>query len=245
MEKSCTKSFIFICLAITLFLSKGYGQTIDTLQVKYSTTINPKKNNKKKQQNTRYRNIIDKIYERLEKQIFVLNIKNSTALFFKEEKMEAGNSVYQKIAKRISGFDNFVYTDLDNGIQRSQDEISGQLFLFEREPYKFQWQLIDSTKTIHGLTVKKAKAKTTDKDGKETEVITWYCPEIPVQFGPGKFGGLPGLITNIKYGIWELTLKNIDYHPKNFEIQKPTKGKKVSDEEFSKIKKNILRRYDN
>ena len=61
------------------------------------------------------------------------------------------------------------------------------------EHNNFDWKLVNSeTKKNLNYTLKKA---TINKYGKD--FIAWYCPEIPINDGPYKFYGLPGLIFEI------------------------------------------------
>lgn len=61
---------------------------------------------------------------------------------------------------------------------------------FYKEPYcEIQWQIVDSTKTILGYECIEAE---TYFHGRHWKV--WFTPEIPIQDGPWKFCGLPGLI---------------------------------------------------
>ncbi|TAE11577.1 MAG: GLPGLI family protein [Bacteroidetes bacterium] len=78
-------------------------------------------------------------------------------------------------------------------------------FLYDTEKYhrtkfyvkdslhNFKWELLPDTATI--LKRKCLSAKTTFR-GREYKVF--YTPEIPVSDGPWKFGGLPGLILEVK-----------------------------------------------
>jgi len=77
----------------------------------------------------------------------------------------------------------------------STDSIYSQGLVF-RDPYYVQdpilnpeWKLRPDTKLIAGFNCKKA---TTEFRGRVFEV--WYTPDIPVNFGPWKLNGLPGLI---------------------------------------------------
>lgn len=77
----------------------------------------------------------------------------------------------------------------------SNDSIYSQGLVF-RDPYYVQdpilspeWELKPDTKVISGFSCKKA---TTEFRGRIFEV--WYTTEIPVNFGPWKLNGLPGLI---------------------------------------------------
>lgn len=62
------------------------------------------------------------------------------------------------------------------------------------EPYsEMTWEIGDSTKTILGYECIQAD---TDYHGRHW--TAWFTPEIPIQDGPWKFHGLPGLILEVK-----------------------------------------------
>jgi len=73
-----------------------------------------------------------------------------------------------------------------------QKKIFSKYLEFEEQLNPYKWELINTSKKILGYTCK--LAKTTYK-GRVYEA--WYAPKIPLQNGPWKFGGLPGLILKI------------------------------------------------
>ena len=73
---------------------------------------------------------------------------------------------------------------------------------------------------------------------KEVEVTAWFTPQIPVSNGPGEYAGLPGLILELNVYRTTLLCSKIVMNPKESEkIEPPTKGKKVTREEYTKIVK--------
>ena len=73
---------------------------------------------------------------------------------------------------------------------------------------------------------------------KEIEVTAWFTPQIPVNNGPGEYGGLPGLILELNVYRTTLLCSKIVMNPKAAEkIEPPTKGKQVTREEYVKIVK--------
>src|SRR5690554_7793127 len=72
----------------------------------------------------------------------------------------------------------------------------------------------------------------------EIEVTAWFTPQIPVSNGPGEYAGLPGLILELNVYRTTLLRSKIVMNPKSAEkIEPPTKGKKVSREEYITIVK--------
>ncbi len=62
-------------------------------------------------------------------------------------------------------------------------------FCYDEQPEAWDWAVGDSTKNILGYECVEASA---EYHGRRWTV--WFAPDIPVQNGPWKFGGLPGLI---------------------------------------------------
>lgn len=70
---------------------------------------------------------------------------------------------------------------------------------------------------------------------KDITVTAWYTPEIPVNQGPGKYWGLPGLILEINDGMTTVVCSKIILNPTNKLSIKMPKGKTISQSEFEKI----------
>jgi len=78
------------------------------------------------------------------------------------------------------------------------------------------WKISNEKKQIDGFTCYKATKTLVIKRGKKTfttPMIAWFCPDIPVSFGPIEFGGLPGLILEAQtnkflYGLKQIKLNN-------------------------------------
>ena len=76
------------------------------------------------------------------------------------------------------------------------------------------------------------------KKPKQVEVTAWYTPQIPVSNGPGEYWGLPGLILEINSGRTTILCTEIVMNPSEKEvIEAPTKGKKITREEYNKTVK--------
>jgi len=107
--------------------------------------------------------------------------------------------------------------------------------LVNQVPKVEQWKLSPEEKVIAGYICKKA-VKT---DG-DQEVVAWYALEISVSAGPLLYSNLPGVILEVNVGNGQLliTTEQVALGSKyNDLIEAPTKGKKVSLQEFEDIKR--------
>lgn len=87
------------------------------------------------------------------------------------------------------------------------------------------WKITQESKQIGKYLCYKAISKNSR--------IVWFTPEIPLQFGPKQFKGLPGLILEVEIGkisiiASEITFKPIDTIKQNF------KGTVISETDYKK-----------
>ena len=85
----------------------------------------------------------------------------------------------------------FVINELSTDKIWFQEKIATDKFLYE-EVIKFNWVNHQATKLILGYNCRKA---TTNYQGRN--YTAWYTSDIPINSGPYKFSGLPGLILEI------------------------------------------------
>ena len=100
-----------------------------------------------------------------------------------------------------------------------------------------QWEITAETKMINGYKCFKANfSKTQTMLGKEytNKAIAWFCPEIPVSFGPAEFSGLPGLIFQLQANEYSFVLKNIVFE-EHLKINVPSLGKEMTLDEYLKL----------
>lgn len=101
------------------------------------------------------------------------------------------------------------------------------------EPHsEIVWNLCDSTKTVMGYACSMAE---TDYHGRHWTV--WFTPEIPIQDGPWKLCGLPGLILEASEaeGLYSFTASGMERSDKEmYPIWLPKKYKKMSRKELLK-----------
>ncbi len=157
---------------------------------------------------------------------------------------ENGKSIYKKkVIQKVysadrnlkvtsSGRSNVFYKDLSNNHCLACKYILDKAFLVE-DSISYNWELVNKKKKIGEYLCYKAVIG--------TAITAWYCSEIPICDGPGKYAGLPGLIValetpDVVYHLSGLKVNNA----RKAELIPPTEGKKLSAQEFEKIKKEKL-----
>lgn len=101
---------------------------------------------------------------------------------------------------------------------------------------KQQWTLKDEQQTIHGYRCQKATCRWRGRDYE-----AWFTSEIPIQRGPWKFGGLPGLIVKISDAKKEYNFELVKLE----RVKRPimqwnfSRFKKVKRENMLKLQKKI------
>lgn len=164
---------------------------------------------------------------------FELFFGNNQSLFKAvEEEPDMNEQNNGDVVIRIGGSpDNEYYRNFST--QRSVEvrELMDELYLVEDSIRNLAWKLEEGeTKTVLGYTCKKASAKTS----RGTDVIAWYCEDIPVASGPDQFIGLPGMILGLDANKGEIvfTAISIDKNSYSKNLKVPTKGKKITHAEY-------------
>jgi GLPGLI family protein len=139
---------------------------------------------------------------------------------------------------RFGGADNIFYKDLTTQKTVEKRDLMEKEFLVEDSIKNLNWKLAEGeTKTILGYVCKKATAKTE----RGNNLIAWYADDISISSGPGQFSGLPGMILALDMNEGEIIYTAIEKATvKKSEIKAPAKGKKVTPDEFAKIRKELM-----
>lgn len=105
------------------------------------------------------------------------------------------------------------------------------------EPFPLQkWKIENEKKTICGYECQKATCKWRGRD-----FVAWFTTQIPVSAGPWKFGGLPGLILEIRDSKNDYSWEAVAVEKGNFPIYAARrKGyKKSTRKEVQKLQKDL------
>ena len=205
------------------------------------------------------------IMERMKKageKTFVLSFNQVESLYKEEQKLEQPGGARGGMRFRMmgSGGEDF-YKIVKDGTYAVKQDLFGKIFLVKDSLPKLQWKMSGETKMIGKYTAIKATAiKTVKRPNmsalfnrnennkgkefieKEIEIVAWYSMDIPVNQGPADYCGLPGLILEVSDDVTSILCSQIVMNPKDkIEIKAPSKGKKVTQEEFDTISRNKMK----
>lgn len=89
-----------------------------------------------------------------------------------------------------------VLTEFEKDRIQSQESLFRQgkqrTYIVEEKILKIKWDIINEFKSINDFKVQKAIG-----DFRGRKYIAWFSNEIPINYGPWKLNGLPGLILNV------------------------------------------------
>lgn len=168
---------------------------------------------------------------------FNLDFNKNYSKFYLPKQIETDK---YKIFKRLARY-NGQYYSFKESLFHEQNSF-GQDFIVIKP--KLKWEITNISKKIGKYNCFKAitQKKIESPQGiSYHRVVAWFAPEIPFNFGPKGYGGLPGLIVRLDEGNLSYTIKSIkkiDF----LEFKKPTKGKEITEEEFTALSKKM---YEN
>lgn len=155
------------------------------------------------------------------------------------------------------GVDDITYCDLGAAKKVEQREFFDKKFIITDSIRRGNWKLTDETKTILNHLCRKATSQRIGKrmmmsmdngkmERKEVEdtstLIAWFTTDIPVAAGPEVQGQLPGLILELETNNGRSVYKALELSSKAdiTAIKEPTKGKKVTPDEFAKERNKMF-----
>lgn len=171
--------------------------------------------------------------------VYLLKIKENKSLFHREQEMQNEGNRGLSLAASRAGFPGSFYSDSEVGKVFHEYDSYGPKYLVSSSLQELKWKISKETKIVTGLKTFKATAQETYDTGSEKKIWTitaWFAPEVNKPFGPGGYGGLPGLILELDRGLKTYTAKNIkEVDLKKDEVNIPASGKKITKEEFEAI----------
>tara|TARA_R110002051_G_scaffold279031_1_gene340474 strand:+ start:310 stop:1035 length:726 start_codon:yes stop_codon:yes gene_type:complete len=224
-------NFVLIILLFNNLSLQVSSGSIEYRKVEIERVFNK---NAKTAQEKRFSQIEDETIKALKKIVFVLKFNKEKSFFSVRREMNISEMGYFELAIGPDG-DSKYYNSKTDIIR--QVNTFGEDFLISK--YKYKWILKSESKKIgkhkcyRAILVEKLKTR---KGIKNIIVEAWYTPELNIPFGPIGYNGLPGLILELKKDNFIYQAININLNIKEkIIIEKPTKGKKVTQEEFYDI----------
>jgi len=171
---------------------------------------------------------------------FKLIFNKDESIFEEEERLKINENKINFI-KIMMGNGSY-YTNKNTRKVLNQKEAYGQLFIVDVSLVK--WELTQERKKIDNYICYKATTKKEVENSKgknKVDVIAWFTPELPYNFGPKEYNGLPGLILELQESNLIIKASKINLSSnKNIQIKKPTKGKKITLKEFNALSKKMF-----
>lgn len=160
-----------------------------------------------------------------------LSFNKGESLYSVKKRMQNELNKRMNFAGIFAGGSNKYYVDLFNKDFFYQTDTYGEVLLIEMK--QKNWKLTQEAKKIGKYICYKA----IDLDSKNQKTVAWYTPEIPVNFGPKKYFGLPGLILEVEESSITFKAIKIEINTSAIKIIKPKKGKKITTKEYNEIVK--------
>lgn len=159
--------------------------------------------------------------------IFVLTFRGNESFYSYKEPLST--PVRYNVGSKSSKVPHYYNTETDGALK-----MSPSLGNIRKE--EFNWNITKETKQIGDYLCYKAITSETfyrsNSSARNEQIIAWFTPSIPVNFGPLHYVGLPGLILELNRQRFTLRAKEVVLNPKeDVKIIRPKKNAKIIDEE--------------
>lgn len=172
------------------------------------------------------------------KQFYYLDINPDESIYYAKP-YHVQDSIFAATGKLEFGVNKL--TDIFRKDLKSQEYESFIMEGFDmykiKSKEKQNWKILPQTKTVNNLKQQKAVSSWGGRNW-----IAWFSPEFPFQEGPYKFGGLPGLIVELKddknnFEFRLIRSENIaDTHVVNFYTTSKSRAVEIPASKYLKIK---------
>lgn len=163
-------------------------------------------------------------------EVYRMVFKGSESRFEPIKKMNMG----QNMAYQVAISNGVYYTDINKNKLFHQLDAFGELFLIDYDNQQIKWNLTNEIKIINGYKCYKAFTQIQNTSQDSSYVIAWYAIDLPINFGPKHYNGLPGLILELHERGHILYAKEIILN-NDIKLDVPKKGRKITKKEFEKI----------
>ncbi|HLS12862.1 MAG TPA: GLPGLI family protein [Flavobacteriaceae bacterium] len=176
---------------------------------------------------------------------YQMEFNSKESLFKKMESMATDSGFDLNRTARNVGVDGAYYHSLDEDKSYHETSRAGSEIIVAHNISDFDWKITNETKTIHGYLCYKATAEFTPDLGGGEIATAWFAKDLPFQFGPAFYAGLPGMILEVKQGYYTFYADDINLSKREKKIKKPKtrNATKLEDfkEELDRIKRNYIK----
>ena len=110
-------------------------------------------------------------------------------------------SIYNKVKYAPAFYSMFFQNYPRSGKLTCTGRVCNTDLKYEEDLPEMDWKIQDETDTLLGYMVQKAVCSFRSRD-----YTAWFAPQLPMQAGPWKFSGLPGLILKVEDSRGHYTL---------------------------------------
>jgi GLPGLI family protein len=161
---------------------------------------------------------------------YELKFNNKKSIFKIMKKMSVDNTIDFDNVAGFSDADGEFFTDIDNELRLRKIKAWNNEHLIRSSLPK--WKIINTKKIILGYECIKATTQKQLDNGDFIEVITWFTKDLPYNFGPKEYAGLPGLILEIEERGIRFYATQVDLNDKTYTIKLPDVDKSITRKEF-------------
>lgn len=179
------------------------------------------------------------LYQDLDEALLSLKGKliiNGSASSFVIESEYSKNPRALRLAKSYAGNAEYYY-GIDDSLNVIKKSFLNEDF-FIINNFVLDWTITDEFKMVDNYKCFKAIAmKSLIIKGKEQkhQITAWFCPEVPISFGPKEFRGLPGLIFELFDDKIKFNLDKIELKFEKIILNKKVNKDFITQKEFDKI----------
>jgi GLPGLI family protein len=227
--------FLFTIFSFNLFCQTNNfsGEVIYEAETIIGNLDTLKVNGFSKKQEIEYRSLLKNQVKIKYKLIFNKN----ESIFKQIKKLSINENKFNLVEIQVGK--GVFYSNTKEDKRLIKKEFSGELFLIDVP--KFKWELSQEKKKIGKYICNKAITSIkimTSRGSSIRKITAWYTVQIPFNYGPKEYNGLPGLILELQQDKLLFKTSKINLlSGNNIKIQKPIKGKKVTLKEFNSIVK--------
>ncbi|WP_103865439.1 GLPGLI family protein [Aquimarina sp. I32.4] len=137
-----------------------------------------------------------------------------------------------------SKFNEYYYINKENNEIIFKEKVVEKTYKIKNKLESINWVLLDEKKEIDGFTCQKATAIFRGRD-----YTAWFTIEIPVDIGPWKLRGLPGLIMDVSEstGKFRFRVSKIDLNPDESIIKEQLKKPDIKKVKNFEVYKNAIK----